>query len=240
MRKELDAIKPVFMLAEWESRDLHAEAFDMTYAWTWYDAVHDDRRPARPKIWAASIGYYSANEGAYPPDIMRMTFVSNHDKNSWDGTEFEQFGKGVEPAMVLSVVGRRHAADLQRAGGRQPKRLKFFEKDPIAWKTHPDGELYRKLFALKKANTALWNAHWGATMIQVPNSASNQVFSFVRQNDADKVFAVINFSDRPQTVTFKDDLYHGKYTDYFGGQAVELDASTKLNLKPWGYQVFVK
>jgi len=27
-RRELDAIKPVFMLAEWESRDLHAEAFE--------------------------------------------------------------------------------------------------------------------------------------------------------------------------------------------------------------------
>ena len=39
-RKALDAIKPVFMLAEWESLDLHAEAFDATYAWSWYDAVH--------------------------------------------------------------------------------------------------------------------------------------------------------------------------------------------------------
>lgn len=28
VRRELDAIKPVFMLAEWESRDLHREAFD--------------------------------------------------------------------------------------------------------------------------------------------------------------------------------------------------------------------
>lgn len=34
-RAELDAIKPVFMLAEWESRDLHAKAFDATYAWSW-------------------------------------------------------------------------------------------------------------------------------------------------------------------------------------------------------------
>ncbi len=39
-RKELDAIKPVFMLAEWENRDLHAEAFDLTYAWSWNEAVH--------------------------------------------------------------------------------------------------------------------------------------------------------------------------------------------------------
>ena len=32
VRRELDLIKPVFMLAEWEGRDLHAESFDMTYA----------------------------------------------------------------------------------------------------------------------------------------------------------------------------------------------------------------
>jgi len=39
VRKELDEIKPVFMLAEWESRDLHEEAFDMTYSWMWYDTM---------------------------------------------------------------------------------------------------------------------------------------------------------------------------------------------------------
>jgi hypothetical protein len=77
-------------------------------------------------------------------------------------------------------------------------------------------------------------------MIQVPNSAPNQVLSFVRQNDKDKVFAVINFSAKPQTVTFQESLYHGKYTEYFTNQPAELDASTKLTLKPWGYQVFVK
>jgi len=46
--------------------------------------------------------------------------------------------------------------------------------------------------------------------------------------------------DEVLTVTFKDSLYHGKYTDYFAGQSIELDASTRLSLKPWGCQVFVK
>jgi glycosidase len=39
-RRELDAIKPVFMLAEWETRDLHYAAFDMTYAWSWNESMH--------------------------------------------------------------------------------------------------------------------------------------------------------------------------------------------------------
>ncbi len=238
-RKELDVIKPVFMLAEADSRDLHAEAFDMTYAWGWYDAVHQITT-GKPKDLGGLIGYYSSNESAYPPNSMRMTFVSNHDKNAWDGTEFEQFGKGLEAAMVLSAVGDGMPLIYNGQEAGNPKRLKFFEKDPIVWKAHANGDLYKKLIALKKKNTALWNAHWGATMIAVPNSHPDKVFSFVRQNDADKVFVVINFSDQTQTVTFQDSLYHGKYTNYFGGQPVALDASAKLSLKPWAYQVFVK
>ena len=119
----------------------------------------------------------------------------------------------------------------QEAGNN--KRLKFFEKDPIMWKAHPNGELYKKLIALKTKNTALWNAHWGARMIDVPNSNPKAVFSFVRQNEQDKIFAVINFSSKPQNVTFKDSLYHGKYNEYLSGQAAELDASSKVMLKPW-------
>ncbi len=99
----------------------------------------------------------------------------------------------------------------QEAGNT--KRLKFFEKDPIVWKQDPEGDLYMKLIALKTKNTALWNAHWGARMVEVPNSAPNVVFSFGRQNDKDKVFTVINLSDKPQTVTFKDTLHYGKYTE---------------------------
>ena len=238
-RKELDAIKPVFMLAEWESRDLHAEAFDMTYAWTWYDAVHAIST-GKAKDLGGLYSYYSANEKAYPPNIMRMTFLSNHDKNAWEGTEFEQFGKGVEPAMVLSVIGEGMPLIYNGQESGNSRRLKLFERDPILWKSHPNGDLYKKLFALKHMNTALWTARWGAPMIQVPNSAPAKVFSFVRQNKVDKVFAVIKFSDSHQTVTFIDSLYQGKYTDYFAGLLVELNASTKLNLKPWGYQVFVK
>ena len=119
-------------------------------------------------------------------------------------------------------------------------RLKFFEKDPIVWKPSAEGDLYQKLFALKSANTALWNAHWGARMIPVVNNAPSQVLSFVRKNDKDKIFAVINLSGQPQSVTFQDRLYHGHYTEYFSRQVTDLDASTRLELRPWSYMVFVQ
>jgi glycosidase len=238
VRKELDAIKPVFMLAEWESRDLHAEAFDMTYAWSWYDAVH---QICMGKTDVNSLYvYYSWNEKAFPTNCMRMTFVSNHDKNAWEGTEFEQFGAGLEAAIVLSVVGEGMPLIYNGQEAGNAKRLAFFEKDPIDWREHPIGDLYRKLFALKKENTALWNGKWGATMINVPNTVPAEVLSFVRQNERNKVFAMLNFSAKPQTVTFHEHLFHGAYTDYFGQTSAELLGSTQLTLEPWGYRVFVK
>jgi glycosidase len=238
-RKELDAIKPVFMLAEWESRDLHAEAFDMTYAWSWYEAMHRIAKGDAKDLSGLYV-YYSWNESSYPKEAMRMTFVSNHDKNAWEGTEFENFGKSLEAAMVLSVVGEGMPLVYNGQEAGYDKRLEFFEKDPIGWRTHPNGELYKKLFALKKKNTALWNAQWGATMILVPNSVPAKVLSFVRQNDADKVFAVINFSGEPQNIAFKETLYHGKYTEYFTGEQAEMTESSQLKLEPRAYKIFVK
>ncbi len=133
---------------------------------------------------------------------MRMLFVSNHDKNAWEGTEFEQFGDALEAAIALSVVseGMPLIYNGQEAGNQ--RRLAFFEKDPIDWRPHPLGDLYKKLFALKRDNTALWNAAWGARMVNVFNDAPTRVLSFVRQNERDKVFAVFNFSNRPQVVRF--------------------------------------
>ena len=93
---------------------------------------------------------------------------------------------------------------------------------------------------LKKANTALWNAAWGARMIHVPNSVPARVLSFVRQNKRNKVFAVLNFSGESQDVAFKEDLYPGRYTEYFSQERVELTASTHIPLKPWGYQIFIQ
>jgi glycosidase len=238
LRKELDAIKPVFMLAEWEARDLHAEAFDMTYAWNWYDTL---LKIARGEGDVSHLFiYYSWNEKAYPFDIMRMLFVSNHDKNAWDGTQYEQFGDAAEAAIVLSTVSEGMPLIYNSQETGEPKRLSFFEKDPIEWKEHPIGALYKKLFALKKKNTALWNAHWGARMIHVPNSTPLKVFSFVRQNEKDKVFAVFNFSATPQSVTFEESLFHGKYTEYMSGQSAELSAATQMELQPWAYRIYVK
>lgn len=238
LRAELDAIRPVFMLAEWETRDLHARAFDMTYAWSWYDTVH---RIATGKADVGALGiYHYTDENSWPEDGMRMLFTSNHDKNAWEATQFEAFGEALENAIVLSFVSKGMPLIYNGQEAGNPKRLAFFEKDPIEWREHPLGELFRRLITLKKANPVLWNGRWGADMVQVVNDAPAQVFSFVRQGESGRVFAAFNFSGVPREVTFSGSLHEGSYTDFASGDEITLKAGQALRLPAWGHKVLVQ
>lgn len=238
-RKELDQIKPVFMLAEWESRDLHEYAFDMTYAWTWHEKMVPVVQE-KTKDLSGLFVYYSWNESSFPKDGIRMVGTTNHDQNAWEGTDREIWGKAFNAATVLTVVGEGMPMIYNGQEAGLDKRLKFFEKDEIEWKTHPNGELYKKLFKLKHTNSTLQNWGHNATMTLVPNSVPEKVFSFARRNEKDKIFVVMNFSDAAQNVTFMETLYHGDYTEYFTNKKVKMDANTKMTLGPWSYHVFVK
>jgi glycosidase len=238
LRAELDAIRPVFMLAEWEQRDLHARAFDMSYAWSWYETVHAIAQ-GRSDAGALGIFHYT-DENSWPRDAMRMLFVSNHDKNAWEGTQFEAFGPALDNAIALSVVSRGMPLLYNGQEAGNTKRLAFFERDPIGWREHPVGELYRRLFALKKANPALWNGRWGADMVQVKNSAPRSVFSFLRAQDGNTVFAAFNFSAQPQQVTFAGSLHTGRYVDFASGELVELAADASLELPAWSYRILTR
>lgn len=256
-RRTLEGIKPVFLLAEWEDRDLHRGAFDATYAWSWFEAVHDIAR-GRADV-TALYRYYSWNEKAYPDHALRMTHVENHDRNAWDGTQFELFGDALEAAVVLSVVGDGMPLlhNGQEAGN--PKRLAFFERDPIEWRPHPLGELYRSLFAFKHRTRALWNGAHGARMVRVPNDAEPRVLSFVRRGHHDAVLALFNFTGAEARVRLGDGPLQGEWELVFAGdgsrargtgsEAVGLGReappaprrvgyAAPLDLPPWGYRVY--
>ena len=237
VRQALDAIKPVFMLAEWEARDLHRAAFDATYAWSWHEALH--RITHGKETVAALYVYYSWNERAWPEDAMRMTFTDNHDKNAWEGTMYELLGDGLETTIALSFLGEGIPLIHNGQEAGLDRRLAFFSHDPIEWREHPFTELFRQLIRLKQENEVLWNAPWGATMIRVPNNYESQVLSFVRQDDGGKVFAVFNFGAGTRVLRFGQALWHGTYRDGLSGEEVVLGEGDGLTLGPWAWRVLV-
>lgn len=169
-----------------------------------------------------------------------MTYTENHDQNAWEGTEFERFGPALPAAIALSFVGEGMPLIYNGQEAGNPKRLKFFDRDPIVWRDHPNATLFRRLIALRDAHPALWNAPWGARMTPVVNSAPSKVFSFVREKDDDKVLAVFNFSARAETLSFGDGPVAGRYTDTADGSSLIIDGTSKMTLPAWGYRLLTK
>ena len=236
-RTELDEIKPVFMLAEWESRDLYKNSFDMTYSWTLWDKM---KEAVNQQKLGGLVEYLAHDVNTVPRNAYRMTFTDNHDKNSWEGNQYSNFGKGLEAAIVMTgtVNGMPLCYSGQEAG--LDRSLQFFDKDPIVWKPHPNDEIFTKLFQLKHKNQALWNGKYGGEMNRITSDKMDKVISFAREKNGDKIISIINFSNEPVEVKLNTAYDIGHYTELFTEKPLTLKGEDVFQLKPFGYLVLVK
>ena len=236
VRPQLEKTKKIFMLAEASEPEMH-EAFDMTYNWQLKDLFVDI---AKNKKCAEDVNkYYEQEKITYPRDAYRMVFTTNHDENSWNGTDSERFGDFAECFTVVTGVvnGMQLVYSGQEAGLN--KRLKFFDKDTIVWKESKFKDIFTKLASLKKENQALWNGSMGGEM-EIIDPGDSTVFSFVRKKNDNKIFAVFNFSDSPKDISFTDTRTAGEYKNAFNDSTTVIDANQKVLLKPYGYLVLYK
>lgn len=212
-RAELEKIRPMFMLAEAWQPELQDKAFDMTYGW---DTLGVFKDIAKGKADARALrALFEKPPVAYPAHAYRMRFTSNHDENSWHGSDAEHYGPAFPAMTVLAATlpGMPLIYGGQEAG--LDKRLAFFEKDPIAWKAHPNAGLYTFLLKLKHDNPALWNGQYGGTLAFV-ETGNDKVLSFRRAKENNVVTVTVNLSGTAQEATL-------------GGK--------KGSLAPWAYQV---
>ncbi len=237
-RAELDAVKPVFMLAEWESRDLYKKSFDATYSWTLWEKLHQLTQ-GKSTIWPL-VEYMSHDVNSLPRNAIRMLFVDNHDKNSWEGNMVKNFVDGLEASMVFCAVanGMPLVYSGQEAG--LDRSLKFFDKDLIDFSNLKYQKLYTTLFALKHKNQALWNGNKGGEMIRVVNNKQDNVLSFYREKNGDAVLPIFNFSKDNVDVNLNTKYFSGNYKDLFSGKTVTLKDASNFKMKPWSYLILVK
>jgi len=234
---KLMKIKHVFMLAEANENYLH-QAFDMTYNWQMKDFMNDIA--SGKKKGADLAGFFEKEKKEYTPNDIRMNFTSNHDENTWNGTEFERLGKGSQAFAVMCqlVPGMPLIYTGQEAG--MNKRLRFFDKDTVNWKPYVMRDIYTRLNKLKKINKALWNGLNGGELKSV-NCGNADVFAFTREKENNKIFAVFNFSGKTQKVKITSDAIAGKYKNSLEkGSAQTITGSYEAELQPWQYKVFSK
>ncbi|GAA0566089.1 alpha-amylase family glycosyl hydrolase [Rhizomicrobium electricum] len=193
-RRELDKIKPVFMLAESDKPELQQDAFDMTYGWDFYHVLVKSAKTGDADVLR---DFFAHPPKTYPAGSYRMEFTSDHDENSWAGSDTELYGKAFKPYAVIAatVPGMPLVYSGQESG--LDKRLKFFEKDPIAWKNYPLADFYRGLLTLKHDTPALWNDNAAMDVLDPHNA---HVFAFRRAKDGHSVTVTVNLSDKVQVV----------------------------------------
>lgn len=197
-RARLDRIKPMFMLAEADTQDLQLHAFDMTYDWTLYHLLV---KVARGQADARDLAaLYTSPPRRYPAGAYRMTFTSDHDENSWNGTDRELYGDGAEamavlaatlPGMPLVYSGQESALD---------RRLAFFDKDAIDWGSYRRAPFYARLLALKHRHAALASGLEPGNL-ELLDTGNEKVFAFRRITGKDRVRVVVNLSAAAATVT---------------------------------------
>ncbi|MEO8398795.1 MAG: alpha-amylase family glycosyl hydrolase [Ignavibacteriaceae bacterium] len=236
-RKELDKIKPVFMLAEWDSPELH-QAFDMTYDWKVYKTFNAIAKGEKNLDSLRMI--FKEDSLKFPDNAIRMEFTSNHDENTWNGTVFERLGKSVKtfaaftfliPGMPLIYSGQEAAMN---------KRLDFFEKDLINWDDFKFEDFYKTLVKLKKENKALLCGSKGGKLVEISSSNKKEIFAFVREKGNEKIFAVFNFSDRQQNINLNGKVMAGDYSEVFTTEKKSLKNYESFSLRPWEFKIFIK
>ena len=238
-RAELDEIKPVFMLAEWQQRDLHRHAFNATYGWAWKEAAH---RIAKGQSDAGDLrGFLGDQISTWPLDAYRMLYTENHDQNAWDGSTGEIFGASYHAMLTLSFVteGIPLIHNGQEVGNQN--QLEFFERDPIDWGdyTHPDGDLIKQLIAIKKTNPALHNGAAGGRIIPVSTDNPKQILSFAREKNDNRVLIFFNLSDEPADFQITDGPAAGAWVDALTNTNDTIRLGAGRTLGPWDGVVLV-
>jgi len=225
-RVELDKIKPVFMLAEDGEPELLHKAFDMNYAWEY---AHVIREIAKGEQSFADLdSLFERDSKRFPDNAYRMYFTSNHDENSWNGTDPEMYGKNFENFAVLSatVKGMPLIYNGQESG--LDKRLEFFEKDEIEWKGYKYADFYTMLLDLNTKNEALWNGAFGAEPERI--ESPDGTYAFSREKNGHKIVVVINNNEEKVTVNLPSwgyDTYavYGILEETTNLESVELPAN---------------
>ena len=228
---KLRAEKEIFMLAEAGEANLveGTELFDMAYGWDRHHVFNEmAKSDDAVNLWKESI---KRDTNLYEADDILMTFVTNHDENSWNGTVRERMGDAAElltalsfvvPGMPLIYSGQEYDLD---------HRLLFFEKDQIPSTKGVMWPLLEKLGQLKNTNPALNGGKNSATYMDI-ETTNPKVLAFSREKNKHKVVFVGNFSDKNQS------LKNPSIGAFNYDSKINVDDKTLL-LEPWGFRILL-
>lgn len=234
-RQALDAVNPLYWLAECEDTR-YFEAFDTTYAWAFMHAsgsIHRHEPNLNPVLEQLKL---YASEG---PNTQKLFFTSNHDENSWNGTEYEKYGVTAKAWAVFTATWG--GLPLVYSGQEIPnhKRLSFFEKDELDWSLQTKQPavhgFYKALFSLRAQNDAMVLGQ--PEMLQTPYP--NSIIAFIKKHQNNIVLVLLNISEHNRLAfEISHPLLSGNFEQIFSGLRFSFSGKEKFELQAGEYLVY--
>ena len=257
----LYAIKPLFMLSEGEVPAIvNNGAFIADYGWEMHHILNEIAKSQKAnrkkgeklvqgnvvkgekaveiKKTANDIDSVIAKKATQYTKGYQMQFTSNHDENSWAGTEFERMGDGHKAFAVLTATINGIPLVYTGQESAMDKQLEFFKKDSIPWGEYSYAGFYKTLFDLKHLNKALWNGEHGGKVVKIATGNDENIYAFSREKDGDKVVVILNLSSARQKAILSGASFSGLYREIFSSQQKEVKEGDQIELAPWQYLVY--
>lgn len=230
-RGECDAVKPLFWLAECEILEYH-ESFDVTYGW---EVMRGMDKYMKGEMKLADVIPLLNNYSRYPAGSKKLMFTSNHDENTYWGTEYEKYGIAAMAMAVFSCTWP--GIPLIYSGQEKPnkKRLAFFEKDFIDWEGEIElNDFYYTLLRARKMNKGLQES----ASVLILASQHPDVLVYLCRRQQDRVLVLLNFSKQNAVCKLDHPALPGNYHDLFSREAKTILRKQDFSMLPGEYRVY--
>jgi 1,4-alpha-glucan branching enzyme len=219
-RQVLQQDGPLFMLAEADAPDMHRVGFDATYDWKLQQTLQKiaQGRLEEQTPQQLLMDWWIDRVKRYPVGSIGMNFITNHDINSWHGSD-EELYRSPQAAQAMAVLTATLPGIPLLYSGQESfsrKRLAFFEKDPIDWGSRSQAEFYTRLLKWRSTHAALQAPLAFDGLEWVPDANVN-VVTFKRRGprggSGARLQISVNLTNQPQK------------------------ALGRINLPAWGWQI---
>jgi glycosidase len=232
---EFNKEEPVFMLMESDNPDYLKSVFDMGYNWKMHHIMNEIAQGRNTVHDFDNMMEYLTD--TYQREDILMNFISNHDENSWNGSEFERLGNAVEAftALIYAMPGMPLIYNGQEYDSK--KRLKFFVKDSFTREKGKMFPVFEKLGKLKNENAALNGGVNKASYERLSTSDDEHILAFKREKEGEKVYYIANLSNTYKKISLS---LEGEFKNYMEDETVTLKQDEEIWASPWQYWILVQ
>ena len=248
LRRELDKIKPVFMLAEGFEPAVHP-AHDVSYDWFLPTALWTIKEGKRSVAIIDTL--LKRETELYPPGALHMRHATNHDIQSsgfgypgmakysdqvLDGSYFkntplkEKFGKSLKAFMILATTLPNSVPMIWN--GQETGIIEHTPKK-LTWQNNEWTRFYTQLFRLYRSQEVLLAGDFQRILI----NGQPDIYAFSRSTANKKVLVMVNCSDYTKQFDFEERAE--EVTDAFTHEKFNTSGTQTITLKPWDYKIMI-